>query len=732
MKKLQTDALRSLSSQKQLELLNAVDELRSQGISQYVSLPQIIVCGDQSSGKSSVLEAISGVAFPVKSNLCTRFPTELILRKTPISRATVIIVPHQEAGNPQSNTYAGFRKELTDFSGLPSLIDEAKAVMGITDHGKAFSKDVLRIEISGPDHPHLTIVDLPGLIHSATNQQSAQDVELVHELVQSYMESPRSIILAVVSASNDVANQIVLKHASAADQTGDRTLGIITKPDTLNPGSFREGQWVQQARNEAVRFRYGWHTLKNMNSDDGDYTLDERNKEEQEFFSEGVWSGLPKECLGVDELRPRLSNLLLRQIVNELPSLMAEIEKNSITCKTALANLGTPRVTLKSQQSYLIQISQHFQSLVKASVDGTYNDHFFGDSATPVGYQRRIRAQMQNLNLNFSQDITKFGHLREIDEDEEELSLTTKADGQKSPVVPTLITRESFIDHVQYLMPRTRARELPGTFNPMIVADLFKEQSQPWERLAHEHIKAVWRAISDFLEHATKHIADEATSGALFEIIFKPALKRLLLDLNNKAEELLKPHQSSHPITYSNNFVATLEDIRQKRHREEIAGVVRFYFKIPATQTTWTSGANSTYDLDRLVNGLANRAEPDITRFACSEALDYMHAYYKVALERFIDDMSNEVIEEKLVMPVASIFSPSSVIEMPDEIITQIAGEPHESRMERAQLTKQKEVLAKGLATCKKFIGLRRSGEFMFSLITFFPWRSRMLICYSR
>ncbi|KAI9649684.1 hypothetical protein NHQ30_002265 [Ciborinia camelliae] len=709
-----TDALQGLSSQKQLELLNAVDGLRSQGISQYISLPQIIVCGDQSSGKSSVLEAISGVAFPVQSNLCTRFPTELILRKSAIANVKVSIVDHHDPGNSQNVSFGGFHQELTDFNDLPQLIETAKSHMGIRDKGKTFSKDILRIEVSGPDRPHLTIVDLPGLIHSATNQQSAQDVELVHELVQSYMASPRSIILAVVSAKNDVANQIVLKLANAADKNGDRTLGIITKPDTLVSGSFSEGQWIRQARNEAVFFRYGWHTLKNMDSDAGESTLNERNKQEKEFFSEGVWAGLPKDRLGVDELRPRLSNLLLRQIVSELPSLMTEIEEKLVTCEGGLANLGTPRATFRAQQSYLIQISQLFQSLVKASVDGTYNDHFFGESATEIGYQKRIRAKVQNLNMNFSQDITNYGHYRQIGYEDETIVSLTKADGTKPSAVPSIVTRDTFIEHVQSLMPRSRARELPGTFNPMIIADLFREQSQPWEQLARDHIDAVWEAISDFLEHVSEHIADEATSNTLFQTIFNPALKQLLADLNNKAEELLKPHQSSHPITYSNNFVEKLQEIRQERHKAEIAQVVRSHFAVSSTKATFTPVRDFNYDLEKLVIKLANRAEPDIIRFSCSEALDYMYAYYAVALERFIDDMSVEVIEEKLVMPLARIFSPSTVIEMSDEVVTQIAGEPEESRAERAQLTKQKKVLAKGLVTCKRFVGLRRSGEFVF------------------
>lgn len=64
-----------LQSKDYEEILNVIDQLRSEGISKYVNLPQLIVCGDQSSGKSSVLEAISGLGFPTKDNICTRSET---------------------------------------------------------------------------------------------------------------------------------------------------------------------------------------------------------------------------------------------------------------------------------------------------------------------------------------------------------------------------------------------------------------------------------------------------------------------------------------------------------------------------------------------------------------------------------------------------------------------------------------------------------------------------------
>lgn len=162
--------LDELCSKDQLDLLDSVDRLCSQGIDHYISLPQIIVCRDQSSGKSSVLEAISGVSFPVKSNPCTRFPTELVLRKTPHVGVSVCIVPDHSHNETERASLSNFCETLDGFHALPDLIENAKKAMAIGSFGRAFSKDLLRIEISGPDRPHLTIVDLPGLIHSETQK----------------------------------------------------------------------------------------------------------------------------------------------------------------------------------------------------------------------------------------------------------------------------------------------------------------------------------------------------------------------------------------------------------------------------------------------------------------------------------------------------------------------------------------------------------------------------------
>jgi len=616
---LQNGSLSQLCSTDQLELLDSIDHLRLQGINNYVSLPQIIVCGDQSSGKSSVLEAISGVSFPVKSNLCTRFPTELVLRRAQHVGANVSIVPHESRGESEREALRGFQESLEGFDGLPKVIDSAKLAMGITTHGKAFSKDILRIEITGPDRPHLTIVDLPGLIHSETKHQTASDVELIQDVVQGYMKEPRCIILAVVSAKNDFANQIVLKLARAADSSGNRTLGVITKPDALIPGSPSEAQYVSLARNQEVEFRLGWHVLKNMDSDKGVSTLAQRDAEEAEFFSQGGWTELPQASLGVEKLRGRLSRVLLRQIAAELPGLISEIDAKFTACQDQLVKLGKPRASLEEQRLYMFDLSQSFQTLVKAAVDGTYNDTFFTDAKTPTGYQQRARAVVHNLNGGFSSELLRRGHYRTIVAEGETVGV--------SHVGLRSMPEADFLDHIEDLMRRTRGRELPGTFNPMIVADLFLEQSSPWEGIAEKHVKKVWYALNNFLQLVGKHIADPSTSRSIEREIFDPAMKELLGQLSNKTAEFLGPHKAGHPITYNHYFTETLQSVRRERLTKDANEAVKKFFKVSDLSNVYQNGY---IDLRPLVSSLVDSSEPDMDRFAAQEALDCLNAYYKV------------------------------------------------------------------------------------------------------
>lgn len=168
----------------QSELLDKIDELRTIGVGGLVELPQIVVCGNQSSGKSSVLEAISRVRFPAKSSVCTRFATEIVLRRHPFNRVNVSIEP----GKSRKDTTE--REKLCAFTSESfPLVESAKECMGLSNtdslaSNSGFSDDVLKVEISGPDRPELTLVDLPGLYYSTSSDQGEPGMRIV----QSYRE----------------------------------------------------------------------------------------------------------------------------------------------------------------------------------------------------------------------------------------------------------------------------------------------------------------------------------------------------------------------------------------------------------------------------------------------------------------------------------------------------------------------------------------------------------------
>lgn len=466
-----TVQLSSLQSPDELALLDGIDKLRSQGLNHHIQLPQLIVCGDQSSGKSSVLEAISRIPFSTKDSLCTRFATEVILRRSTTSNVLVSIVPSQTRTESECTRISQFRATLTRFEDFPTVMEKAAEAMGLdSESSGAFSDDILRVEISGPDRPQLTIVDLPGLIHSENKKQTTEDVELIRAIVCRYMENRRSIILAIVSAKNDYANQIVLNLAKKYDPRGHRTLGIITKPDTIPAGSDSEAAFASLARNEDVEFRLGWHVIRNRSYEERAATLDFRDQVESEFFTKGIWSYFPRTLVGIGSLRPRLSKVLLDQIKTELPGVKEEIEQKLKDCRSRLDKLGPSRGNLEEQRSYLLAISQNFKTLTKAAIDGSYDDGFFGDSGQDEEYSKRFRAVVQNHHLKFKALVSQRGHYWTISE--EEIDDDGLPDSAENARTTRLISRPAMIDHVLSLLQRNRGRELPGMYNPMIVSTL--------------------------------------------------------------------------------------------------------------------------------------------------------------------------------------------------------------------------------------------------------------------
>lgn len=600
--------LQFLNSAEQTELLNVVDELRAEGLSDFTSLPQLIVCGDQSSGKSSVLQAISGLVFPSKDNLCTRFATEVILRRVATEGLSVSIVSGQNRSAVDRERLLDFRYAVHNAEDFASLFEKAKQVMGLTDNSSAFSKDILRVEISGPSQPQLTLVDLPGLIHSGSKSLTDQDVELVTELVTSYMKNPRSIILAVITARNDFSNQIILKRARELDPEGFRTLGVITKPDELVKGSVSETSFLDLARNEEFEFKHGWHVVKNQDTTKGEFDPANRDREEDEWFAGSNFKTLPSTSRGVSRLRERLSKMLFNQIREQLPNLMAEIEKEKADCHAKLEELGQPRLTLEEQRDRLLEISEGFEKLCTEAINGPYDDPFFGDGMAAESYEKRLRAVVRNMQIGFADII--------------------RTDGEQWKIVESpskdkrCRTRAQAIEKILILVKQSRCKELPGLPNPMVVAEVFREYSKPWEGLAREHVKKVWYATRVLLERVIEHLTEPDLGDPLFQYLLDPLMDEFLRNAQTKLLELNAVRDRA-PVTTNHYFRDTVMKMRRERDVASMKLKLEQLFQ----QNNWNL---STIHSPNIISTAYPNVEPDMDRLAAEDVFDYMSAFYKV------------------------------------------------------------------------------------------------------
>lgn len=487
-------------------------------------------------------------------------------------------------------------------------------------------------------------MDLPGLIHATNKAQTEGDKELILDLVKDYMKDPRTIILAVVSAKNDFANQIILDYCKKIDDKGERTLGIITKPDYLREGSQNEADWIDLAQNKNIYFKLGWHMLKNRGDDEMSYTFTQRNKAETLFFSKGRYNDLPRENMGVDPLRERLSKLLLNHLIKELPSLKEEMSTKLQNTLEEIERLGEKRSTSEEQRMMLMKISMSIRDIISSAVKGYYENNFFGTVDMTAGVDskaniRRFRAVIQHLNLRFADNMRLRGHRYAVgsgpgdddidltDEDKAQQDLAALGDKSLSLFLPNpkKLTRSEAVAWVQKVLERSRGSELPGNFNPMIISQLFWEQSDPWEKIAAEHINEVARRCKDFVTIVLQYTAPAEFQGRLAGMSVDAALKRALEECKAELRKIIAD-KSRHPMTYNHYFTTTVQKMRQRKQQK---------LTQKATNKSGTAyiqnGESKTLVVPaEMEKAMADLIEQNMDKFSSEEALDNQRAYYKV------------------------------------------------------------------------------------------------------
>ncbi|KAJ5899484.1 hypothetical protein N7495_004228 [Penicillium taxi] len=677
-------------------LLDKIDELRTIGVGGLVGLPQLIVCGNQSSGKSSVLQAISRVRFPVKSNVCTRFPTEVILRRHPESRFKVSIEPGSSRTSREARQaiQAFAPAEVTSSDQLESLVEKAKECIGITSEG--FSDDILKVEILGPDKPELTLVDLPGLYTSHSTSQDEKGIMIVHDITKRYMRNQRSIILAVVSAKNDYHIQRVLNMAEEFDRSRERTIGIITQPDMLEAHSEEEASWLQILKNDKVPLKLGWHVLRNRSFETRKVSDEERDRKEKKFFAKGNWSCMKAECMGVERLRHRLSTVLLKHVQHNLPGLIAEINERVLDRQSRLAKLGPPRCTLQQQKGFLLDISSNFERITTQALNGMYDDDFFGeiDNRTEPLHQdlRRLRAIIRELNEYFVDAMETVGCSQFIAEQNAFLPQPILENPYSHINRPKYRTRPDVESDFSIQARQNRGIELPGSANQLLVGKLFREQSKPWEKIAREHLTNCWDSVRDFIGLLLQHLANKHTYSLLMTDFLDPGLEKMKDHLMAKLNELTAYNKRGHPLPLSKGFLARIQKARSERQFGRLERVLQ----------SGSSKDGSTTTIERLRQA-DNELDLSNNQFAAADIVDQMQAYYDTAIITFVDNVATLGIENCLLGPLGSILTSQTINNMEDKQVQDLAAEPSFIADERAHLTWELEKLQAGSRTLSKF-----------------------------
>lgn len=635
--------LESLQTDEQRHILDIVANLRKCGLESVLSLPQLVVCGDQSSGKSSLLEALTEIPFPRNDNLCTRFATEIILRRATVESLTIKVIPDPKRPTSEQETIKAYKGSITTFDDLPTIMNQASTLMGIDGTSPsgpklgAFAKDVLSVEIEGPTRPQLTLVDLPGLIQTSTKGVSDADIGLVNEITDHYISQPRTICLAVVSATNDYANQGILTKVRKVDPDGERTLGVITKPDRLIHGSGLEQSFIALARNEDIFFKLGWHVIKNRSFEETDSSFLERNLSEDTFFRTSNFKTLPEDHLGIDALRDRLSLDLFKHIKQELPQLREDLQTVLAESKSQAERLGKPRSSPSECRDYMVTLSLAFYDVCKAATNGHYQDKYFHRhsnipfSAKSPESIRRLRAMVQMMNTTFSDTIRTKGHKYYIkptsDASDTLHSMTLGTFLEDKPVE---LSRSQALAWAKTVLVRSRGAELVGNFNPLVIGELFWEQSANWHQLALDHIEDVSMVCSQFLDALLKEKCPKDMKTRVWSSMIQEVLR------NRKDESIRELGQiwddlRHFPINYNHYYTDTIKKQQMDRNKGNLSKAIKSAISHkPMPGCNSGSHTSASVDVDLAVSKFSEHIDPDMTQISCEQALDCLLAIYKV------------------------------------------------------------------------------------------------------
>ncbi|CAF3955176.1 unnamed protein product [Adineta steineri] len=352
-----------LNSDESRGLLSAIDKMRELLHGERITLPEIVVVGEQSVGKSSILEAISGIQLPRAQNICTRCPLELRMKTA------------------QDKEYATIRSSIgnTEERRIDDLTKIADAVAQLTSEiageGADVSSNPIYLTVYKRDMMYdLTLIDLPGITRNAIKGQAADIHEQILELINKYIQPPTAIVLHVIPASTDFTTSESMKLARVFDPLCQRQLIAASKIDKYDKGIAEK---LQGRGSGSMDLQLGCVAVLNRNQDEIDQNIsfDEMKRREKEFFvkHKEAFEHLPAEFKGSEQLVRRLATIQQERIRSTFPNIIKELRKKIAEKTTRLkkipASMNTETECWKSFQSMVDNYRESIHDNVKGEYD---------------------------------------------------------------------------------------------------------------------------------------------------------------------------------------------------------------------------------------------------------------------------------------------------------------------------------------------------------------------------
>ncbi|KAM7208314.1 P-loop containing nucleoside triphosphate hydrolase protein [Naviculisporaceae sp. PSN 640] len=370
------------------EGIDALAEIQSRGISHVANLPELVLVGDQSSGKSSLMSAIAGLSLPRSSGTCTRCPLHIRISRAPEWSCRVFLKEDYEFQQPapghiitiedvtRNNKFPPWtplpveRQARHEFKTVrdrfdaevletvlkcaqvailnpstpssffvPKLHGEVsdstrlqhlERVKEFSENSEAqFSPNTVALEVKGPDLADLSFYDLPGVFITAKRPEDRFLERVVRNLTCDYISRPNAIILWAVPMNQDAENSYAFKLIQDLKAV-DRCVGVMTKADLLPDDQEASRSWVSMLEERAHRTGLGYFVTSRQEGD-----LEEQNKREEAFFNRtpgfephGTWPrefDKFKDRCGVEKLKSFLSVKLYDEFLKVIPEVKLKV-----------------------------------------------------------------------------------------------------------------------------------------------------------------------------------------------------------------------------------------------------------------------------------------------------------------------------------------------------------------------------------------------------------------------